>query len=281
MANRRTVVSGLSLLLVSGSFPGRLRAQVGPSAEALIAVFEQDPNLAGDNKGTGEAQQIDLALRADRGFARAFAPRNEPSERRISPLAQRLIIASEVTSAAVYAQRYCMPVWPQGESGPTIGVGYDLRFIKPEWLQEDWGAFLDEATLVALRHGCLLHGAPARQFCSANRTLFVGWVKAQAQFLNVLLPRYITETLVALPGAKDLSDDCLGALVSLVYNRGASFRKSGPKYTEMRAIYIAMRQKNFAAIPDHILTMKRLWPDVKGLLARRDAEAALFRKGLA
>jgi hypothetical protein len=52
----------------------------------------------------------------------------------------------------------------------------------------------------------------------------------------------------------------------------------------MRAIAKHMAEQRFAAIPDEIRAMKRLWagnPDMAGLLKRRELEAALFEQGLA
>ena len=51
---------------------------------------------------------------------------------------------------------------------------------------------------------------------------------------------------------------------------------------EMREIRDAMQAAEFNPIPDLIRSMKRLWQGrgLDGLLARRDAEAALFEKGL-
>jgi hypothetical protein len=41
-----------------------------------------------------------------------------------------------------------------------------------------------------------------------------------------------------------------------------------------------MAARAFTQIPGEIRSMKRLWPDLRGLQVRRDREAALFQKGL-
>ena len=48
----------------------------------------------------------------------------------------------------------------------------------------------------------------------------------------------------------------------------------------MRNIKSYMRAKHFNQIPDEIRSMKRLWPNSRGLRDRRDAEAKLFELGL-
>jgi GH24 family phage-related lysozyme (muramidase) len=84
----------------------------------------------------------------------------------------------------------------------------------------------------------------------------------------------------ALPNTGKLSADSLGALVSLAYNRGASFDSEGTRYQEMRAIKADMAAKKYQDVPKQIRNMKRLWPNVKGLRVRRDLEAQLFQDGL-
>jgi GH24 family phage-related lysozyme (muramidase) len=113
--------------------------------------------------------------------------------------------------------------------------------------------------------------------------------KALAVFRDRDLPHYEEMTRAALPNVEELSADSFGALVSLVYNRGASFsRAKDPndrldRFREMRAIKAYMALGRFAEIPDEIISMKRLWrgQGLDGLLDRRDQEAALFRDGLA
>jgi GH24 family phage-related lysozyme (muramidase) len=80
----------------------------------------------------------------------------------------------------------------------------------------------------------------------------------------------------------------LGALVSLVYNRGASFgipeaKDPSGRFREMRNIKAHMANKAFDQIPDELLSMRRLWigvKDMRGVVLRREAEAALFKQGL-
>src|ERR1043166_2267033 len=52
------------------------------------------------------------------------------------------------------------------------------------------------------------------------------------------------------------------------------------RFAEMRAIKAHMAARDFAAIPDEFLSMRRLWPPGGGLWKRRGHEAELFRAGL-
>jgi len=106
---------------------------------------------------------------------------------------------------------------------------------------------------------------------------------AMAVFRNITLEHTIAKTIRYLPNSTELPSDCLGALVSLVYNRGASFLLSGERYQEMRGIYEEIKTRNFNNVPAKIRAMKRLWinnPDMAGLVKRRELEAVLFEEGL-
>jgi GH24 family phage-related lysozyme (muramidase) len=70
--------------------------------------------------------------------------------------------------------------------------------------------------------------------------------------------------------------DAQGALLSLVFNRGASF--TGERRAEMRAIRAELAGgASLARIADQLEAMQRLWPDVRGLRDRRVREAAFCR----
>ena len=85
----------------------------------------------------------------------------------------------------------------------------------------------------------------------------------------------------AFPGCEELPADCFGALVSLVYNRGGGMGIPGDeRRAEMRLIRDAIRVRDYSDVPEALREMKRLWPNAGGLRARRDAEAALFERGL-
>jgi hypothetical protein len=53
----------------------------------------------------------------------------------------------------------------------------------------------------------------------------VPWNAAMAAFTRVDVPRWHAICANALPNFDELSPDCKGALLSLTYNRGASFSK--------------------------------------------------------
>jgi GH24 family phage-related lysozyme (muramidase) len=198
----------------------------------------------------------------------------------ISQAATDLIVSYEVTSESYYSAHYQQPAWPGGASGVTIGIGYDLGYQVAADFEEDWASYLDAVTLAGLATVLGTTGQAASAALASVGHFQVNWAEAIAEFTEQSQPRTIAETEAALENTGELSPDSLGALVSLVYNRGTSFDAPGPRYLEMRKIKALMAAKQFEQIPDQIRAMKRLWPTVPGLQRRRDAEADLFQSGL-
>jgi GH24 family phage-related lysozyme (muramidase) len=201
----------------------------------------------------------------------------KPSKRAVD-----MIVAFEVTSEAVYIKKYQNPEWPGGASGVTIGVGYDVGYVTAAKLVMDWGAHLPASMVTALKAAVGVTGSPAQSLAKElHASVSVPWKDANAVFETVTLPETSRQVSKALANTDMLSDDSFGALVSLVYNRGASFSKTGPRFQEMRDIKSHMAAQAFAKVPDDILAMQRLWPTVPGLQRRRRDEAKLFKGGLA
>lgn len=202
------------------------------------------------------------------------------------PISQRatdLIIACEITNDQIYNRRYVHPTWPGGMSGVTVGIGYDLGYVSAQQLALDWAGNLSVADISALSRVCGVQGTEADRLVSQVSTVSVPLPAARKVFQNSTLSKTTSLTVSSLPNCDKLSPDCLGALVSLVYNRGPSFRKAGDRYAEMRQILFDMNTMSFADIPTQIRSMARLWvndPGARGLVTRRELEATLFHDGL-
>ncbi|EJL30803.1 hypothetical protein PMI01_03026 [Caulobacter sp. AP07] len=256
------------------------------TAQPAVTPFENLLNTALAEPEVLEATHGDregLQTLYEETVTKAIAPRRAPSKRAISPDAVKMIVTLEVSDRKRYEAKYQQPIWPKGQSGVTLGIGYDLGYVTAAYLREDWGKVLGATDLARLESACEVTGPAAKALLPQLASLRIGWDAAYGQFTTTTLPRFVAETIGTLPNTNLLSDDSLGALVSLVYNRGASFKKTTDRYAEMRAIKLAMVRKEFAKIPDQLISMKRLWaddPDMKGLLLRRDLEAALFKQGL-
>ncbi len=206
---------------------------------------------------------------------------------RLSQKAVEFIIGFEVSSRANYEAKLRRPTWPEGASGITIGVGYDLGYVTRGEMERVWGPVLPAAMVAALRTVVGKKGSDAKSALAMIRPqVDVPWADAFAVFRDDTLGKFETMTTTALPNTHDISPDSLGALVSLTFNRGPSYGKSKDpndtkdRYREMRAIKAAMTVKDYASIPATIKAMQRLWPTVAGLQRRRRDEARLFQDGL-
>ncbi len=212
----------------------------------------------------------------------AQAGQGAPSNRSISDKAFDAIIGFEVTSQQRYESRYRRPIWPGGRSGVTIGIGYDLGQQEKATIEKDWKGLISKEMIAAATECAGITGASARDLAKkVAARIDVPWEVALAVHRDKVLPRFIGLVERNLDNVSQLSGDSLGALVSLTFNRGASYRKIGERYREMRKIRTAMLDKEtFKLIPGLIRDMQWIWPDSEGLKARRRAEADLFQQGL-
>jgi len=194
-----------------------------------------------------------------------------------------LIVEEEVTNEAYYTHHYQHFDWPKGQSGPTVGVGYDCGYVTQDELRTDWAGIATDDAIAAMLPACGKRAGEAEAFVNAHRaSVTITWDQAIAEFRDREMPKWEARVAAALPNTDQLSPDSFGALVSLAYNRGASFNAPGARETEMRAIRDHMAARDFDKIPAEFLAMRRLWPP-KGsdLWNRREHEAALFQRGLA
>lgn len=199
----------------------------------------------------------------------------------ISDDAFDLIVTEEDSSEAYYTKHYTHFDWPQGASGPTIGIGYDCGYVTAAEASADWANIVDQPTVNGIISACGIKGKAAQAFVQAHgQSVTITWDQAIAEFRNREIPKWISRVTADLPNCEKLSPDSFGALVSLSYNRGCSYDMPGPRFVEMRAIKAHMQSQNFAAIPNDILAMQRLWKKSGDLWNRRVHEAALFLKGL-
>jgi GH24 family phage-related lysozyme (muramidase) len=285
--DRRTFVQGLSAVGTAwiadcygaaGAAPTRTAASLHRRFDALLrSVTAKKRLLAATRKELeGVTEPAINKLLASR------VERPAPSATPISKRASDLIVTFEVSSQRDYTRGYQRPTWPEGASGATIGIGYDVGYVTRAWLQEDWQGLLPDDMIEVLLPACGVKGQAAHSITPSLRSVVVPWSVAQQEYLKWTQPRTVAETETTLANTKLLTPDSLGALVSLVYNRGASFYDTSPRCKEMYAIRQHMEAKEFQKIPAEFRSMKRLWvgTSVAGLVHRRELEALLFEAGL-
>jgi len=198
----------------------------------------------------------------------------------ISERAKLLIIKFEVSSKSVYQKKYQRPVWPEGESGVTFAIGYDAGYTEASAIIDTWKGLIPENDIIRLSKVAGLKGVSAKESLSNVADITIPWDAAYKQF-SEFLPFVIAQTETAFKGAGSLNPDCLGALVSLVYNRGPK-TTNNYKRKEMYNISQLLKKGDLDKIPDEILAMRKHWPEPnqRGLIIRRELEALLFRTGL-
>ena len=189
----------------------------------------------------------------------------------LSPAARSLILDAEGMNQP--------SIWPGGQSGITLGRGYDLGHHTLEEFKRDWGPYLTPEQIGQLSKGVGKTGLDAAAVAPMFKGIHVPEKVADEVFDKISAPKHIEQARRAFPGFDALPSDAQGALVSLVYNRGPTLE--GERRKEMSAIYDILKdgvQKgDLDKIAAQIRSMKRLWEGkgLSGLLRRRDREADL------
>jgi GH24 family phage-related lysozyme (muramidase) len=178
--------------------------------------------------------------------------------------------------------------WPGGASGVTIGRGYDLGYHTAGQFADDWRRWLHPSEYALLVTCCGVKGDDAKTRAKALRgKVTIPPEAADYVFYAVTIPRYVDEARAAFRGFDKLPVDAQGALVSLVFNRGASMGEPGhPSWDsrrEMRAVRDAVARGDLIEVARQIRLMGRLWDGdvptehrLPGLIRRREREAELI-----
>ncbi len=193
----------------------------------------------------------------------------------------------EAVSMILEAEGIDQPAkFPGGESGISLGYGCDIG-ADPKSL-EYWRGILTDEQINRLAAAKGKTGGAAADIARQFSDIKVSKADALAVFMKSSLPLEIALTRKTYPGIDLLPPTVLGAMTSIVYNRGPAL--DGDRRSEMRQIREVITQfantppdrrdvrATLEKIADLIQSMKRLWGNSqRGLLIRRDAEAKLIR----
>jgi GH24 family phage-related lysozyme (muramidase) len=198
-----------------------------------------------------------------------------------------LILEFEVGGGENYYNKFLKnPAWPEGQSGVTIGVGYDLGYVNKSEFSEDWKN-LPKDIFDRLYKVVGIKGYNAKNLIRGLRDIVIPWELSLQVFNNKTVKKFWNLTKDTFPNFDNLPEDAKGGLVSLVFNRGAALE--GDRRREMKLIRDGMRitntfdQKSLSFIASQIRNMKRIWAGgsiEKGMNRRRDAEAKLIEQSL-
>lgn len=176
---------------------------------------------------------------------------------------------------------------PGGDSGITIGVGDDLGYQGLDEFTKKWQSRLAPADFKLLTTALGIHGLKAAQIARNFRGIKIERAPAVEVFREFDIPNYVTQTKKGFPGVELLCANAFGAMVSLVFNRGAS--TIGSRRTEMANIKLVLSKasspagsETYKAVARELRNMKRLWigQGLDGLITRREAEAKLVESCL-
>lgn len=186
------------------------------------------------------------------------------------------LVRFEISSEAFYRRALEHPIWPGASSGVTIGIGYDLGHTSVSQIERDWRGRLSDNDVDALLGTQGVKGEAAKAILARVKHIVVPLDEAKQVYYTSTLPRFAKETRRVYEGIEKLPADAQGALLSLVFNRGASMADRSSR-REMRAIRGLVTAKDLLGIAAQIRAMKRLWDRdrLPGLHVRRDKEADL------
>ncbi len=206
------------------------------------------------------------------------------SEIKIAQAAIDLITMEEIGAEYPGDHRYydkdlIHPTWPGGDSGITVGVGYDLGQMSKENIQQDWQGKVNGNYLITMMGCSGLTGQRAK--IALNNTvkqITIPYEVAMQVFDQSDLPRSYKQAARVYPGLENLNPETIGAIVSLVFNRGAALQ--GHNREGMAALVPLVAKADYTGIANTIEAMKTLWPETSGLYKRRINEANLIRNSI-
>ena len=187
-----------------------------------------------------------------------------------------LMVDGETGGEAEY-MRDPHPEWPEGDSGVTIAIGYDLSTYSQAIIRSDWNAYIVDSNLARLVATQPYHGTAAKAKAAAVHDITIGWQDSLDVFENVDVVRTLQLTERTYPGVDDLDPVAKFVLVDLLYNRGSSL--VGSSRTEMRAIKDLVPKKDYKGMAAQLRHMERVWAGTsiyRGMVDRREAEAKLM-----
>jgi len=188
-----------------------------------------------------------------------------------------LLLKYEVGGGKSYYDKFLSKfTWPEGASGPTIGIGVDCAYYTEQELRKIFN-FLNEKEIDLIIKASGKTGQQGKEYTKVLRkaNIIVNWDDAIKIFQKLTWPKFTKLAEKTFPNLSDLCDNAYGAIVSVVFNRGTSLK--GDSRLEMRNIKDLIPKKNYKGIAIELRKMKRVWQGkgLDGLLERREAEAKL------
>lgn len=179
----------------------------------------------------------------------------------------------EVSSKAYFNKYLLRPVVPEAFSGITVGIGFDFGYHTQEEIFEAWSDIMSPINMSKLYLIAGLKAEKARAALHYVSAIKFDWDACYYVFENFSLQRSAQSLASVFIGVEKLRYKAQGAMLSLVYNRGAAI--TGERRFEMGVICKAINRSyvNYDVIALQIRQMKKYWT-LPGLISRREWEAS-------
>ena len=188
-----------------------------------------------------------------------------------------LIVHFEVGGASYYKKAYQRPVWPEGASGVTVGIGYDLGYNTKAQIRSDWCGRIPRKMVEALESCAGIKGSKARYYQQKIRWQVVIPLEAAMDvFINRSVTRFSAITKSTSNTIEKAHPYIQDMMLSQTFNRGSSIEGYSRRHVLWQSRSCAKGQ--YYALPEYCRDSKVVWankPSIrKGIWRRRDTEAA-------
>lgn len=199
---------------------------------------------------------------------------------RISTESRDMILYYETGGQGYYQARLQRPTVPPGQSGITIGIGYDLGYNSRAQIKADWAGAIPDAQIERLAGVAGLTGSKAKAALGRVRDIVVPWTAAAKVYESRTVPRFAALTAATYPGITNQHPHTQGVILSTTFNRGSAM---APFERRKELVWSRddIRAGKAAKLPSYQLSMRRLWPNIAGLQKRYTAHAGLIQNALA
>ena len=139
------------------------------------------------------------------------------------------VIEFETGGRSYYEKFLKNLTWPKGQSGITMGIGADLGYMSKDEFKQYFSPYFTEEESRLIESVIGLKGDNAKAALSKVKHIKLSWENASEAFLKWTLPKFWKAANEIWPGLDQLTERAQIALVSIVFNRGASINGSSSR----------------------------------------------------
>lgn len=186
------------------------------------------------------------------------------------------VMEFECGGESFYNLRYSRPSWPQGASGVTVGVGYDLGYHTKSQIVRDWELVVGRRIAELLATCAGVKGSRAKAYRDRiEKSVRISFEGAWKVFVDTTVPRFAKLTAGTFPNHHRMHPVTQAMMLSVVFNRGSSLK--GYRRRHM----VQMRNSvTDQGVINAIDQMKVIWPrregNHPGIRNRRDKEIKII-----